>query len=77
MDYELSFFSQKGCTMEGEHSALEWINTMKNWMVRVYDYINTFEGDTYAEKTENYLLSIGLTEEEIQSIRDNLLEEAE
>ena len=77
MDYELSFFSRVGCSMEGEHTANEWINTMKHWTIKVYDYLNTFEGDTLSQKTENYLLSIGLTEEEIQSIRDNLLEEAE
>lgn len=77
MDYELSFFSRVGCSMEGEHTANEWINTMKHWTIKMYDYLNTFEGDTLSQKTENYLLSIGLTEEEIQSIRDNLLEEAE
>ena len=75
MDYELSFFSKVGCSMEGEHSAYDWINTMKHWIIKVYDYIDTFEGDTFSEKTENYLLSIGITEDEIQSIRNNLLEE--
>ena len=45
-------------------------------MRQTYDYISSnYEGDSFAEKTENYLLSIGITPEEIQSIRDIMLEE--
>lgn len=40
---------------------------------RFIDQLKGYEGDTLREKTENYLLSIGVTAEEIQSIRDIFL----
>jgi hypothetical protein len=38
------------------------------------DKINTFSGDTIQEKVEGYLLSIGVTAEEIANIREIFLE---
>ena len=69
MDYELSVFSVTG-TMDNAS-----ISAIRSNIQATYDYIKTFKGDSYAEKAENYLLSIGITAEEIQAIRDILLEE--
>ena len=69
MDYELSVFSVTG-TMDNAS-----VSAIRSNIRATYDYIRTFKGATFAEKTENYLLSIGITAEEIQTIRDLLLEE--
>ena len=69
MDYELSVFSVTG-TMDNAS-----VSAIRSNIQATYDYIKTFKGDSYAERTENYLLSIGITAEEIQAIRDILLEE--
>ena len=71
MDYELSVFSVTGTLDNASISAI------KNNILATYDYISSYEGSSFAEKTENYLLSIGITAEEIQTIRDLLLEEVE
>ena len=70
MDYELSFFSVTG-TLDNAN-----VPTMQNNIVATYNYINNnYKGGDFSEKVENYLLSTGITAEEIQAIRDNLLEE--
>lgn len=70
MDYELSVFSVTG-TLDNANIA-----DIRSNIQATYDYINgSFSGKNLAEKTENYLLSIGITAEEIQTIRDILLEE--
>ena len=70
MDYELSVFSVGG-TLDNAS-----IQAIKNNIFATYDYISqNFEGSSLAEKTENYLLSIGITEYEIETIRNLLLEE--
>ena len=72
MDYELSVFSVTGTQDNASVSAI------KNNITNTYNYISeNYEGSTFAEKTENYLLDIGITPEEIQTIRDLLLEEIE
>jgi protein-tyrosine phosphatase len=69
-DYEVSIFSVTG-TLDNAS-----IDAIRNNIKQTYDYISSnYEGDSFAEKTENYLLSIGITPEEIQSIRDIMLEE--
>ncbi len=69
-DYEVSIFSVTGTL---DNAGIEAI---RNNIKQTYDYISSnYEGDSFAEKTENYLLSIGITPEEIQSIRDIMLEE--
>lgn len=69
-DYEFSVFSVTGTQ---DNASIEAI---RNNIKSTYDYIsNNYEGSSFAEKTENYLLSIGITPEEIQTIRDLLLEE--
>ena len=70
MDYELSVFSVTG-TLDNAS-----IPAIRNNIESTYNYINdNYSGASFSEKTENYLLSIGITPEEIQTIRDLLLEE--
>ena len=38
-------------------------------------YVNIFPGDTFAEKTENFLLSTGVTKEQIASFRKIMIEQ--
>ncbi len=71
MDYELSVFSVTGTQDDAGVQAI------RNNIKTIYDYLYSFEGAKLAEKTENYLLSIGITAEEIQAIKDILLEEVE
>lgn len=67
MDYEMSMFSVSG-TLDGGNP----FDAIK----ATYTYINdNYEGDSFAEKTENYLLSIGITAEEIATIRSIMIEE--
>lgn len=73
-DFELTFFSSSGCS---DFNSSDW-ETMKG-LVTSFDLMNNymyenFEGETLQEKTENYLLSIGLTSVEIQTIRNMLLD---
>ena len=69
MDYELSLFSAVA-TQDGAH-----LIAIKANMQTTLDYIeNNFEGDTFMEKTENYVLSTGITQAEINTIRSLLLE---
>ena len=68
-DYEISIFSVTGTL---DNAGVE---SIRNNIKATYDYLNTFEGNNFSERVENYLLSIGITEEEIQTIRDLLLEE--
>ena len=69
MDYELSVFSVTGTQDNAGVQAI------RNNIKATYDYLNEFEGASFAERVENYLLSIGITAEEIQAIRDIMLEE--
>ena len=70
MDYELSIFSVTGTQDNASIDAIRYN------IESTYKYINSnYSGANFSEKTENYLLSIGITEEEIQTIRDLLLEE--
>lgn len=72
MDYELSIFSVTGTL---DNASIEAIRSN---IQATYNYLNsTYEGDSFAEKVENYLLTCGITAEEIQAIRDILLEEAQ
>ncbi|MBQ5793797.1 MAG: tyrosine-protein phosphatase [Clostridia bacterium] len=70
-EYYASFFSAQGAYEPEEFEEL-----VKN-MNRLTKGLNKYgdDNDTLQEKIEAYLLSIGVTKEEIQSIRDILLEE--
>ena len=70
MDYELSFFSVTGTLDDAS------VQGMKNTIEDTYEYINdNYKGDNFSQKVEKYLRSAGVTAEEIQAIRDILLEE--
>ena len=69
MDYELSIFSVTG-TLDNAS-----IDALRSNISVTYDYISkSYQGETFAEKVEKYLLSCGMTADEIAAIRDNLLE---
>lgn len=69
MDYELSFFSYRG-TLDGAD-----LNHMMSVFKAAYNYVATFGGaETPVQGCENYLKVIGVTEEEIASIRSLMLE---
>ena len=69
MDYELSIFSVTG-TLDNAS-----IDAVRSNISATYDYISkSYQGETFAEKVEKYLLSCGMTADEIAAIRDNLLE---
>ncbi|MBO4869967.1 MAG: tyrosine-protein phosphatase [Clostridia bacterium] len=59
-DFEITSFSKVG-----ERS--------KTRLIPVFDNLQRFNGDTMSEKTENYLLSIGLTKQEIYNIKAIML----
>lgn len=71
-DYELSYFSESGSPTSQGH-----LQSLRTHILNTYQYISSnYRGKTYAEKVEKFLLECGVTAEEIQSIRDILLEEA-
>lgn len=70
MDYELSFFSQVGTAD----------NQKPTYMVDMafgglYKYIKNYSSGTLQENTEKFMLDIGISQEDINSIRNILLEE--
>lgn len=73
-DYEASFFSTMGC-LDG--ASVE--NMVENIFTNLYYYIKNYKAlpSTYtlAQKTERFMLDIGITQDEIDSIRSILLEE--
>jgi hypothetical protein len=73
MEYELSVFSYWGA-----NGSTKYNNGLRNLIHDTYLYIdNNYDGDTYSEKVESFLLEIGVTAEEIASIKDIMLEEVE
>jgi len=70
MDYEASFFSERGCN--GGFSPQERLVMFKD----IFFYLKlTYKKATLAENVEAFMLDIGITAEEIASIRSILLEE--
>ena len=75
LDYEISWFSERGCY--GDYSPEHHITIAFN---PLYNYIATYpvEGDapTLADRTEAFMKNyLGITQEEIDTIRSILLEE--
>ena len=74
IDYELSFFALVSTSeiRGGTVSVLELMNQLS----LIYNHIyGSYSGSSMKEKTENFLIDIGLTRDEINSIRNNMLEE--
>ena len=70
LDYEFSALSDYG-TLDNPYNG--FFSTCRN---AIFNYISVnYEGDTLSEQIENYMLDIGLTPEEINSIKTTLLEE--
>ena len=68
-DYEFTSFS-----VYGQRNSID--GTEYGGMFQAfYTRLKSFEGETLAEKTESYMLSIGVTQEEIDSIREIMLGE--
>lgn len=66
-DFELTYLTKRSYALNdltGHESFLKFLDTFKQ-----------YEGDTLQAKAESYCKSIGVTEEQIQSIRSILLEE--
>ncbi|MCQ2449212.1 MAG: tyrosine-protein phosphatase, partial [Clostridia bacterium] len=70
LDYELSLFSSYGSAISDTNYT-----ELMALLTSTYDYIQSFAPTgTFAEATENYLLSIGITQTEINAIRSLMLE---
>jgi len=68
-DYEMSFLSALCNQDEVDAKTMIGIN-----FDPTVNYINSFEGKTLADRAENYLKSIGLTQAELDAIKDIMLE---
>ncbi|MBP3705290.1 MAG: tyrosine-protein phosphatase [Clostridia bacterium] len=72
-DYELSFLSVNGCSDDAGT-----VTVMNAQLERTLNYIEEIGGgDTFTKSVENFLLEIGVTEDEIASIREILIEDVE
>ena len=69
MEYELSFFSEAGCRDDGSPAAL--MLQIRNLL----RYLKNYGPGDLKENTERFMLELGVTQEEIDSIRAILLEE--
>lgn len=73
MEYELSVFSYWGT-----NGSTKYNDGLRKNIHDTYLYISdNYEGDSFSEKVESFLLEIGVTAEEIASIKDIMLEEVE
>lgn len=66
-DFWLSLYAESGAVKK------ENVQHTYDLLVGLHNFINGQSGKTYADKTANYLKSVGITNEEIQAIRNNLL----
>lgn len=64
-EYELSYLSVGG--------ALDGNKQMVNTIIAFYDFVNTYEGEAFADKAGSLVKSLGVTDEDIASIRSILL----
>ncbi len=67
-DYELSYFA--GCFGENPIPMREMLPKF----LTIPDYIKTYSGKNYSECVENFLLQIGVSKNDIESIRSIMLE---
>ena len=74
LDYELSFMSQSGCNdfVDGVTPS----TFLSNHFWSLYSYIDNYVDEgTLSDKVEAFMLDIGMTEEELASIRTIMLED--
>lgn len=70
MDYELSFMSVMG-NIDGQNPR----NMVGGAFTNLYNYIKNYGTGTIAENTEKFMLDIGITQAEIDAIREIMIEE--
>lgn len=76
LDYELSFMSKSGCN--DFKDGITPSTFMSNHFASLYNYIDRYADEgTLSEKTEQFMLDLGITEEEIASIKSIMLEKVE
>ena len=62
-DYEVTFMG--GCGVDKRHYG---------WFMSLFNAVKALPGDTYPEKLKRYFVSLGFTEEEVEKVREFLLE---
>lgn len=73
-DYELSFLSESGCT--DLKDGVVPSNMIFNSYASLFKYVDRYkDAETLAEKTEMFMLDLGITEDEIAAIKSIMLEE--
>lgn len=76
LDYELSFMSKSGCA--DFKDGITPSTFMCDPYASLYNYIDRYCDDgTLSDKTEQFMLDIGITSEEIASIKAIMLEDVE
>lgn len=74
MDYELSFMSKSGC--QDFTDGITPSTFLGNHLWSLYNYIDNYEDEgTLSEKTEQFMLDLGITADEIKAIKTIMLEE--
>lgn len=63
-DYYSSMFATTGAWAKGQTA------TQATVVDNIYAYLNTFEGETLADRTASYLIGCGVTQEQIDTIRN-------
>ena len=66
-DYYTSMFATTGAWSKGTTATQETV------VENIFTYLNTFEGETLADKTASYLIRCGVTQEQIDNIRNIML----
>ena len=70
-DYELTYFSPADWSMwEGSYQHVRTASSFRG----ACEYIKNFNGSTFASSVERYLLSIGVSQKDINDIRSKMLE---
>lgn len=72
MDYEASFFSTVGCLDAQLPQTL-----VEGAFTTLYNHIKNYSNGTLAQNTERFMLDLGVTQAEIDSIRSIMIEEVE
>ena len=68
-DYEMSFLSKIASSDDVKPSDMIRVN-----LIPTMDYIKSFGGNSFMKSCENFLLSLGITRDEINAIRSIMLE---
>lgn len=75
-DYEMTYLSTVGCSQYSSSQNQFAEQQILNSFMPMYNWLGSYgNGNTYAEHIESYLLDIGVTQQEIDSIRNILIEE--